>query len=238
MRVQAATTTHVRILPNACVDIVVYCGETARGDGSAAIVAPPYRSFVVGSTLRSFIVRSVGWNHIVGVSLLPAGVEPILGVPARVIGEHLALLADVIGARAAELEERVIDGDPTRSLARLTDELVRLRRSRHGNAVVTKTVRALREAGGTARIDAVASAANLSTRHLERHFLEHVGISPKVFARLVRFDRAARGIPSRGARSWSEFALAHGYSDQAHFINDFKEFAGITPTQFEVEVRQ
>ena len=82
----------VRIVPNACVDIVLYASEPSRGDGVAAIVAPPHRSYVVGSTLRAFIVRSVGWRHVIGASLRPEGVQPLLGIPAAVIGESVALL--------------------------------------------------------------------------------------------------------------------------------------------------
>src|SRR5437660_6285836 len=69
----------VRILPNACVDIVIYLSDAARGEGEASLLAPPHRSFVVGSTIRSFIARSAGWRHIVGACLLPEGVLPVLG---------------------------------------------------------------------------------------------------------------------------------------------------------------
>lgn len=238
MRIPVHDETRVRIMPNACVDIVLYCGETSRGEGSASIVSPPHRSFVVGSTLRSFIMRSCGWNYVMGVSLLPGGVEPILGMPARVIGQTIALLEDVIGLRARDLEERVLSGPPNRALSRFTEELVRLRATREVNSVLARAVHAVRGARGVTRIDDVANATNLTTRHLERNFLEHVGLSPKLFARLVRFDGVVRDIAARGNRSWSQFAIAHGYSDQAHFINEFKEFAGVTPTQFELESRE
>lgn len=234
-RIPSIADARVRIMPNACVDIVIYVSDTSRGEGSAAIVAPPHRSFVVGSTLRSFLVRSSGWRHVVGASILPAGVQPILGVPARVIGETIALLDDVIGRRAAELEERVIEGDPGAAMQRLAEALLDLKAARDGSTLLERAVQSVREARGVKRIDSLAYDSNVSARHLERHFLEHVGITPKTFSRLIRFDRAVRDIPARGARPWSQFALEHGYSDQAHFINEFKEFSGITPAQFETE---
>lgn len=226
----------VRILPNACVDIVIYASDTSRGEGTASAVAPPYRSFVVGSTLRSFVARSTGWRRVIGASLLPAGVQPLLGVPASVIAEGIVTLHDVIGQRAAQIEERVLSGPDDRALQRLAEVLLSWSASSEPNQLIARAVGAVRAAGGMSRMDAVASAANISARKLERNFLEHVGISPKTYSRLVRFDRAARGIAARVGVPWSRFALEHGYSDQAHFINEFKEFAGITPVEYENEL--
>jgi AraC-like DNA-binding protein len=225
----------VRILPNACVDIVLYISDPSHGEGIASGVAPPGRSYVVGSTLRHFMVRSIGWRHVVGASILPAGVEPLLGVPARVIGETVALLGDVIGRRAAELEERVIEGPPKEATRRLGEALERMMAANVMNPLVDRAVQVVRGAGGGRRIEDIAGAVNVSTRKLERQFLEHVGLPPKTFSRLVRFDRAVRAIAFRGVTPWSQFALAHGYTDQAHFINEFREFAGITPAEYEIE---
>jgi AraC-like DNA-binding protein len=226
----------VRILPNACVDIVIYASETSRGEGPAMVVAPPYRRFVVGSTLRSFVARSTGWRRVIGASLLPAGVQPLLRVPARVIAEGIVTLDDVIGHRAAQIEERVLSGPGDRALQRLAEVLLAWSAFSEPNQVIARAVGAVRAAGGMSRMDTVASDANISARKLERNFLEHVGISAKTYSRLVRFDRAARGIAGRVGVSWSRFALDHGYSDQAHFINEFKEFAGITPLEYEKEL--
>lgn len=229
----------VRILPNACVDLVLYASEPSRGEGVAAIVAPPRRSYVVGSTLRSFIVRSTGWRHVIGVSLRPAGVEPLLGLPAAVIGESVALLHDVIGRRADEIEDKVLTGPPEGALRRMADVLQHWRRDlAPPDPVAHRAESLVRAARGQKRIDALAGDLNISARRLERHFLAQVGITPKLFSRLVRFDRAVRDLAARGTTSWAQFAIAHGYTDQAHFINEFREFAGVTPTELEAETRE
>lgn len=229
-------TTQVRIAPNACVDIVLYASEPSRGEGLARIVAPPHRSYVVGSTLRAFIVRSVGWRHIIGASLAPEGVAPLLGVPAAVIGESVALLHDVIGNDAGTMEERVLDGSAEGALWRLADVLWERRRAAPPpDATVGRAATLVRDAAGQKRMDALTADLDVSARALERKFLTHVGMSPKLFSRLVRFDRVVRDLPRRGEMPWSQFALAHGYADQAHFINEFREFAGVSPVEFERE---
>lgn len=226
----------VRIAPNACVDIVLYASEPSRGEGPGRIVAPPHRGYVVGSTLRAFVVQSVGWRHVIGASIAPEGVEPLLGLPAAVVGESVALLADVIGKDAGPLEERVLDGSAEGALKRLGDALAERRRAAPPpDATVGRAAALVRRAAGRKRMDDLTRDLNVSPRRLERQFLTHVGMSPKLFSRLVRFDRAVRDLARRGATPWTQFALAHGYSDQAHFINEFREFAGVTPAEFERE---
>jgi AraC-like DNA-binding protein len=228
--------TRVRILPNACVDIVLYASDASRGEGFAAAVAPPHRSFVVGSTLRSFMAWSVGPRRLIGASLLPCGVQPILGMPARLIGDSVVRLSDVIGAAAEELEERVLAAGEGMTFQCFAEALTRLCASRDANPLVARAIASIRQCGGQQRIDELAAVSNVSARHLERAFIEHVGLGPKLFSRLVRFDRAARDIPTRGGLSWSQFSVAHGYSDQAHLINEFRTFAGVTPADVEVEL--
>jgi AraC-like DNA-binding protein len=232
------TPSRVRILPNACVDIVIYLSDASVGEGDAALVGPPHRSFVVGSTLRSFIARSAGWRHIVGVCLLPEGVPPVLGLAAREVGERIGFLHDVIGNRANEIESRVIDDGSDGALSRLRDLLIETRRRVEvPGSLIHRAVAIMRRSERPGRIDSIVDALNVSSRKLERQFLDQVGVSPKLYSRLVRFDRAVRHIDRRGRATWAQFALAQGYSDQAHFINDFREFAGVTPTEFEAEQR-
>jgi AraC-like DNA-binding protein len=69
---------------------------------------------------------------------------------------------------------------------------------------------------------------------MERRFLAGVGIGPKRFARILRFQRALRE-KTDDARAWADVALDCGYCDQAHFIRDFKSFTGTSPARFFAE---
>jgi len=77
-----------------------------------------------------------------------------------------------------------------------------------------------------------ASRACLSLRQFERNFLIRVGITPKLFIRIVRFENAMRVKNEDPDKSWSEIALECGYTDSSHLLREFKEFAEFPPGRF------
>ncbi len=81
-------------------------------------------------------------------------------------------------------------------------------------------------------MDTLGKELCLSSRGLRKLFNRSLGISPKYFANLMRFNRAARRINSDPETSLTAIALDHGYYDQAHFIREFRKFSGITPNEY------
>ena len=91
---------------------------------------------------------------------------------------------------------------------------------------------------GQYRIDELADYCHLSVRQLERGFQQVVGISPKALARTLRFDRAKTRLMFDPDVDLTRLAQDCGYFDQAHFIKDFRAFAGKTPTEFVEQQRE
>ncbi len=79
-------------------------------------------------------------------------------------------------------------------------------------------------------LDWIASQACLSTRQLERKYLERIGVSPIVYHRISRFNKALKMKEDNPFLSWFSIAITHGYTDLQHLIKDFKQFSGSTPT--------
>jgi AraC-like DNA-binding protein len=94
-------------------------------------------------------------------------------------------------------------------------------------------MRALVGDGGNTSIEKIASLACLSLRQFERKCSERIGMSPKSFARIIRFSKAYRLREAKPHLIWTAVAYEAGYFDQMHFIRDFKEFAGGTPSSIE-----
>lgn len=77
-------------------------------------------------------------------------------------------------------------------------------------------------------INQLAEISCLGKKQFERVFREHIGLNPKEFARIVRFQRALR-MMQLGSQNYTDIAYVNGYSDQSHFIREFKQFSGLTP---------
>ena len=83
---------------------------------------------------------------------------------------------------------------------------------------------------GNITIEKMAADACTSVRQFERKCVERTGMSPKRYARLIRFCKAYHLKELHPELTWTRIAHLSGYYDQMHFIRDFKEFAGITPS--------
>lgn len=84
---------------------------------------------------------------------------------------------------------------------------------------------------GSLPIGQLAQKLWLSKRVLEYEFLEQVGLSPKLYSRITRFNSLMTGIKNKKITDWQDLALKYNYFDQAHFINEFKRFSGSSPSQ-------
>jgi AraC-like DNA-binding protein len=131
---------------------------------------------------------------------------------------------------------------------RLHDQLAATRDTASAAAVLTRTLgerlahgerdahaRLLREAANRlaqANVSAVAAELGLSERHLRRVFHDALGVSPKAFAKLTRFQRALDEAQAQRDPSWASIAATGGYYDRAHLIADFRTIAGVTPRAF------
>jgi AraC-like DNA-binding protein len=90
---------------------------------------------------------------------------------------------------------------------------------------------------GRCRIDSLAHHTGFSVRNFQRLFLERVGIPPKLFSRIARFEAALNSKTASPRASWTTVAHQCGFHDQMHLIHDFRQFSGATPTGILAEIR-
>jgi transcriptional regulator GlxA family with amidase domain len=99
-----------------------------------------------------------------------------------------------------------------------------------GNDLLTKAIRKIWMEEGNISTACLSKSVFIGERQLQRLFKNSIGISPKLYSRIVRFRSAYEQAQSGRQMAWADVAYSLGYADQAHFVKDFKNFAGVTPT--------
>ena len=142
------------------------------------------------------------------------------------IGPSISYLQQCLGA-CDSLEHR----------ARVTDDfLLAVLVARPGADGISVIANDILRRHGQVRISDLAHRSGLGLRQFERRFAEQIGVRPKLYARIARFEAALDGRARSRTSSWTEVAHAFGYHDQMHLIHDFERFSGETPTNALTEV--
>jgi AraC-like DNA-binding protein len=224
------------VLPDGHVEMIVHLGtpfSQVQRDGTLHRQA----RVVLGGQLTAAIrLVSAPGALMVGVRMRPQAGATCTGIPQN------TLLDDVHDVRTldapfAERLEADLRGrtDPADIAAACDDALVREWKDRLVPAGPDRAVRAAEAAGGLLKVDDLSAAAGVSARQLERLFAHHVGLSPKAFLRVLRFQQVLAALRGQTSPEWADLAVRHGYYDQAHFINDFRRFTGESPGAWAID---
>ena len=176
------------------------------------------------------------------LALTPAGSRLLLGVPAGELSRLVLDLGDVLGPQARLLPERLAELPdwPRRFdlVERYLIDVVR-RRPRHlvtgPRPEVGWAWRRLRDSSGTVGVRELAAEVGWSRRHLTERFGQEYGLSPKVAARVLRFERAVGRLRISPRPRLADLAAQCGYADQAHLTREWQALAGCTPRQWIAE---
>ena len=191
------------------------------------------RSFVAGLTDRHALVGSVGQALCMQVDFTPLGARRFLGVELGALVGGVHDLAAIIGASADRLEERLHDARDWPQRFSIVESLLAERLSRHGagHRLVEAAWVEIERRRGDIRVGDLAARLDCSRKHLVALFRREIGLPPKTFARVLRFESAVDAMRQGRFRSLADLAFACGYADQAHFTRDFSQFAGEPPLQ-------
>ena len=193
-------------------------------------VAGSFAAFVAGVSDGPALTGHEGCQEGIGIHLSALGVTRLLGVPGSELANRCVSLDEVLGKGAAEVVERLSAiRSPGQRVAVLQAALAARLDSR---AILAPEVVYVCEkllARPASHIDELAAEIGWSRTRLASRFSEQVGLSPKRFARVVRFERACR-LLRQGRSTLAEVALRAGYFDQAHLCRDVASFAGCTPS--------
>jgi AraC-like DNA-binding protein len=162
----------------------------------------------------------------------PDGLDPLFALPAQEFTDRNFDAESVFGRMIARFHEQLADCRSFEERISVANQLLiqRIHAAPARDGVTAAAHQMLSEAGA-GRISAMAERAGLSVRQFRRIFLQKVGVSPKLFARIARFEAALDRMARCPGASWTEVGHRFGYYDQMHMIHEFAQFTGETPTR-------
>ena len=191
-------------------------------------------SFVAGLEDTASVVEYGGSWSCLDLKFTPLGAYTLLGLPMEEITGQVVDIADVLGPEGRRMVEAVTAAPTWRYRFALLDDFL-LRRAMDGpvpSAEVTQAWRRLTGSGGRVPIGALAAEVGWSNRHLIAKFKEQVGLAPKSLARILRFTHLLDLLGRTEHVQWDRLAVECGYYDQPHLNRDFRDFTGLTPTEY------
>ncbi len=229
--------TRERCLPNGWMAMMINLGHD-----TLAVSTPrhgdQFESFhgdvLHGAFSQVAIIDTTTLVTTISVCFKPGGARPFLPMPAAELTNQAVDLSHIFGTAALELREHLLRAQTNADRVQILERFLlgRMAREQAPHPAVPFALASFQAGNEQRSIAEVTAQVGLSPKRFISLFEEAVGLTPKVFCRLLRFQEALRRTPKRPPVQWADLALSCGYFDQAHFIHDFQAFAGMSPSVY------
>ncbi len=188
------------------------------------------------------LIDTIDLTELIGITFHPGGTVPFFPDSSNIFTNRESNLEELWGRASLNLRSDLHEVSTPEQKFDLLDLALRHRLSEsrlpHRTRIVDYALRKIQRSPSSTTVNGLTRDIGISPRRLSQLFREHVGVSPKTYSRIQRFQQAVQ-LMHRGADiHWIELALTCGYYDQSHFANDFRAFSGISPTRYSTAQRR
>lgn len=227
-----------RVLPTGCVQVILNLARDFLLDcpqGQLDRRMPP--TLIVGARSIYEIVDTSDMADLIGIVFWPGGFPPFASDAAHLFSNQTVALDSIWGNGAQHLRDRLRELATPEARLDLLEQFLGTRfaphiDSRPRSPQVQFALRYFAHNPSIASVSETARQIGWSERRFSQVFREEVGLAPKVWCRIQRFQRAVRQLHAGVDIPWAELALDCGYYDQSHFANEFRAFSGVDATTY------
>lgn len=236
----------IRVIPYGCVQFTFYLGERINSFGSNNDSSYKDQAVVTGQISSFFDVVPQGKIRLITIVFKPFGAKPFFDFPIFEIQNNIIPIKDINNKEWLDLENRLGDCVDNKSIVSCLENnlLKKLEKntlfnsySSINNERIMLAINRIDDSKGTINIKDLSSLACLSDKQFNRIFADYVGMNPKNFLRIIRYQSFLlklqnSNIKATKAVDFLDLVYDCGYYDQSHLINNFKEFTGYTPKEY------
>lgn len=216
------------------LDLLLNIGDTfvIETFGEAVKVDPG--AWLVGPRPATAFVRREGELHLLGARFKHGTVSSLLPYPVKELEQRIVPLASVWPETYQALSAAIAEKREPSELIKPLDQALTalLAQARKPDPMIRKAVKLIAQHDGDLEVSAMATELGVSRQTVKHKFDQHVGVSPKLYGKLRRFQVVLRRLANANKVDWTQLAQDSGYYDQAHLIREFNHFTGFSPQKF------
>ena len=220
------------ILPDGCVELVLHLGDPfSRYDDGGRVETQP-RMLVAGQITRAIVVQPSARMDVWGIRLHPWSAGVFLGVPSIDLRDRVVSLGELSSRLERGLASVADHGDDESQLSAIIRALsAHVASAASPDDAACFAVARLTSQNADYSVRGLARELGLGARRVDGIFRDHVGLSPKQFMRIHRFQQALALRRAAQSLTWANIAVRAGYFDQAHLVHEARAIAGATPSE-------
>lgn len=219
-----------KIIPDGFTELIFNYKEVykAKTDGTWHLQSP---NLLAGQISSYFYLENTGLTGSCAIKLKPAALTQLYGLNMESYLDKIVDLDEFPNAALAALKNIVLPFQGAAHFKTTMDEyFIQLAKTADQNPL-EGVLELIFNSNGMSPVSELVTTARLSERQLERLFKKYIGLSPKYYSRIIRFNYIFELIKAK-ASSWTEIVYQSGYYDQSHFIRNFKAFTGEDPSSY------
>lgn len=220
-----------KILPGSSASLWIDLNRDEFRSFSGGVAKSVPGAMLAGPSGRAAVIEFEQGRGHVSVAFAPGAASSFFALPLAAARDELVPLGCLWGRPGAGLREQLLAAQtPARTLRVMEDVLLKhVAGPLVPEPAVVAAARALSRGVPVAE---VASGLGMLPRTLRRRFAAHVGLTPKRFARVQRLRRVVRALDGHCQADWAAIAAAHGYADQPHLADEFRDLIDVTPGEY------
>lgn len=225
-----------KLLPDGSIDLLIDLTETPKKlyNNEEATSYTIFKKSWISGMKTNYILIDASVSNMVGVHFKPGGCYPFVDFPIVELNDLTIDLGSVWGREANSIREAILhEPDIDKRFDILEKYFLQKGKNKMENhALVHYSVGQLVQSPQMWSIKNLSHKTGITQKHLITLFRKYVGLSPKMFSRIYKFQKVIHLIGQEEKIDWAMLAYEGGYFDQAHFIKEFQAFSGINPTAY------
>lgn len=227
-----STIFQQKIIPDGFPEIIFHYGDNYRINISGSWETQS-KDLLAGQIRNHFLLESTGASGMIGIKFKPAGITQLFDINMSELTDKVVDLDTELKEQFEPIIKKIDSKALFKETVRALDSFFEQLRHEETDSdkIITLAIDLIFQEKGMLSVADLTSKTGVNERKLERLFNKYIGLSPKFYSRIIRFNHIFQLVQEKQV-NWSEIAQLSGFYDQSHFISNFQEFTGEDPSKY------